>query len=150
MKTYKNFFFPLYIIFLAALVSFSEPAGLQEDVVAKTNQFRKENGLGALQSNEFLNELAQKHSEAMAKGRSSFGHEGFERRNAQATAKLKNISTFAENVAYGATTATQVVNNWKNSPGHRKNMLGKSYKFIGVGIAKSPNGQLFYTQLFGG
>lgn len=150
MKTYKIFFFPLYIMILAALVSFSEPAGLPEDVVAKTNQFRKANGLGALQTNNYLNELAQKHSEAMAKGRTSFGHDGFKRRNDLATAKLKTISSFAENVAFGATTATQVVNNWKNSAGHRKNMLGKSYKYIGVGVAKSKNGQLFYTQLFGG
>ena len=146
MKRFKFFIFPL----LLTLMSFSTPIGLVDEVVAKTNQFRKSNGLPALQVKEDLNELAQKHSEAMAKGRASFGHDGFGKRNEQASSKIKSLSSFAENVAFGAETATQVVDNWKNSAGHRRNMLGKSYKYIGVGIAKSKNGRLYYTQIFGG
>lgn len=150
MKTSTSLSLPIYLLVFAALMSFSTPFTLPDEVVARTNEFRKANGLPALQVNDHLNELAQKHSEAMAKGRTSFGHAGFDKRNAQATAQIKTLSSFAENVAYGAETATQVVDNWKNSAGHRKNMLGKTYKLIGVGIARSKNGQLFYTQIFGG
>ncbi len=150
MKISRLLIFPYFMLILGGLMSFSKPSGLPEEVVAKTNEFRKANGLPALQVNDQLNELAQKHSEAMAKGRTSFGHDGFDKRNAVATASIKTLSSFAENVAYGPETATQVVDNWKNSAGHRRNMLGKGYKLIGVGIARGKNGQLFYTQIFGG
>jgi uncharacterized protein YkwD len=34
------------------------------------------------------------------------------------------------------------------SPGHRSNLLSASYTEIGVGIAASNGGGLFYTQVF--
>ncbi|RYZ20068.1 MAG: CAP domain-containing protein, partial [Chitinophagaceae bacterium] len=53
----------------------------------------------------------------------------------------------AENVAFGASTGEDVVNMWKNSAGHRNNMLGK-FSRIGIGVARDKKGQLFYTQVF--
>lgn len=150
MKTFRLSLYASCLLLATILVSFNTPTPLPDEVVAKTNDFRKANGLAALQVNITLNKLAQQHSEAMAKGRTAFGHDGFNKRNTKATAQIKGLSSFAENVAYGAETATQVVDNWKSSQGHRKNMLGKSFKFIGVGVARSKSGQLYYTQLFGG
>lgn len=47
-----------------------------------------------------------------------------------------------ENLAWGynggATTAQQVFNLWKNSPGHNSNMLGSSY--VAIGISRSCSG----------
>ena len=85
----------------------------------------------------------------MAKGKVVFGHDGFSARNTMATKKIKSLRTFAENVTYGTTNATQVVTMWKNSSGHRRNLLGL-YKYIGIGIAKDRQGRLFYTQVFAG
>ena len=96
-----------------------------------------------------LNAIAQKHSEDMARGRVGFGHGGFNQRSAMANKAIKHIHSFAENVAYGATTGKQVVTLWKNSPGHRRNMLGH-YKYIGIGIAKDRQGRIYYTQVFAG
>ena len=98
--------------------------------------------------NEDLNAIAQKHSSNMAKGRVRFGHAGFSQREAQAKKKI-NIYSFAENFAFGPTTGKQVVTMWKNSSGHRRNMLGR-YKYIGIGIAKDRRGRIYYTQVFGG
>jgi uncharacterized protein YkwD len=42
-----------------------------------------------------------------------------------------------------------VVGLWKNSPGHRRNMLG-NFKYIGIGIARDRQGRIFYTEVFGG
>jgi uncharacterized protein YkwD len=53
----------------------------------------------------------------------------------------------AENVAYGATTAKEVVSMWKGSSGHRKNMLG-NYKYIGIGTARDKRGAIYYTEIF--
>ena len=85
----------------------------------------------------------------MARGRVGFGHGGFAKRNSIAKKKINPLSSFAENVAYGATNGKEVVKMWKNSPGHRRNMLGR-YKFIGIGTAKDKRGRIFYTQVFGG
>jgi uncharacterized protein YkwD len=134
-----------------SLISFSPvtDANLVDDVLSQTNKFRRSKGLPALIINEDLNAIAQKHSNNMAKGRVGFGHGGFSQREAQAKRKINSLYSFAENVAYGPTTGKQVVTMWKNSSGHRRNMLGR-YKYIGIGIAKDRRGRIFYTQVFGG
>jgi uncharacterized protein YkwD len=134
-----------------SLISFSPvtDANLVDDVLSQTNKFRRSKGLPALIINEDLNAIAQKHSINMAKGRVGFGHGGFSKREAQAKRKINSLYSFAENVAYGPTTGKQVVTMWKNSSGHRRNMLGR-YKYIGIGIAKDRRGRIFYTQVFGG
>lgn len=131
-----------------SLVSFL-PAGndLVEDILEETNEFREAKNLPALTMREDLNAIAQKHSAGMAAGRVAFGHDGFEDRQKEAAAKLKTIRAFAENVAYGVTTGKEVVKLWKNSPGHRKNMLG-NYKYIGIGTATDARGRIYYTQIF--
>jgi len=139
------------VAFFASLTSFSpnKSTSLVEDIFSQTNQFRKSQGLPELILRNELNAIAKKHSEDMANGRVQFGHDGFEKRNALANKEIKSLHSFAENVAYGATTGKQVVSMWKSSPGHRRNMLG-NYKYIGIGIAKDKEGRLFYTEVFAG
>ena len=149
----RNYFFtPLACLALiTSLLSFSEPkkTGLAGDVLHETNRFRRSNGQPELIMKEELNVLAQKHSEDMARGLAVFGHSGFSKRTAQAKKKIRLAGFFAENVAYGPTTATRVVSMWKNSADHRKNMLG-NYEYMGIGIAKDRKGRLYYTVLYAG
>ena len=139
---------------LALFISFTSfspyiHSNIFEDVLSQTNQFRKSNGLPALIINGELNAIAQKHSDNMASGKVGFGHSGFSRRNNMAQKAIKSLSRFAENVAYGATSAKAAVTGWKNSPDHRRNMLGR-YKYIGIGIANDRRGRIYYTQIFAG
>ena len=56
-----------------------------------------------------------------------------------------------ENIAYTggrAVSAKKAAEMWYNSPGHRENMLRKEYGKIGVGIAVTEYGEVYYTQLF--
>ena len=122
---------------------------LVQDVLSQTNQFRKSKGLTKLIMRNELNAIAQQHSANMASGRVAFGHNGFAKRNAMAGATISQLNSFAENVAYGATSGKQVVSLWKSSSGHRRNMLGH-YKYIGIGTAKDKHGQIFYTEVFAG
>jgi uncharacterized protein YkwD len=145
--------FLLFTLTLAALfvsvTSFS-PApdkNLVDDVLSYTNKFRKSKRLPALVINEDLNAIAEAHSVNMAKGRVGFGHAGFNKRYAQAKKKIDNFNGFAENVAYGVNSGKEVVDLWKNSSAHRKNMLGK-FRYMGVGTAKDRRGQIYYTQVF--
>ena len=96
--------------------------------------------------NDELNELAEKHSKNMASGKVAFGHDGFQVRTEKVRKKL-NDALVAENVAYGQFGGKEVVEQWKKSSGHRANILGK-YKYIGIGIAKSKNGMIYFTQIF--
>lgn len=149
----NQFFFSLLFLSLfscSAQHAIPQPksVSLVEDVVKETNKFRRTNQLPALISKDELNALAQKHSADMASGRVAFSHAGFDERSK----KAKKIITgtkgrFAENVAYGSSTAKEVLNGWENSPGHRKNILG-SYKYLGVGIAADRKGTLYFTQIF--
>jgi uncharacterized protein YkwD len=141
----------LCFVLFVSLVSFIpvNEAKLVDDVLSQTNKFRRSKGLPALVINEDLNAIAQKHSNNMAKGRVGFGHGGFSQREAHAKRKISSLYSFAENVAYGPETGKEVVTMWKNSSGHRRNMLGR-YKYIGIGIAKDRRGRIYYTQVFGG
>ena len=151
----KNFLSVLLICFTLLFVSLNsfspstDNANLVSDILRQTNQFRKSQGLPELIIDQQLNALAQKHSADMARGRVSFGHAGFAKREAKANREIKGLHGFAENVAYGATSANEVVTLWKNSPGHRRNMLGP-YKYIGIGTAMNSKGQIYYTEVFGG
>jgi uncharacterized protein YkwD len=150
----KKLFLHVTVICLSLLVSpdsFSrnKNSNLVQDVLNQTNQFRRSKGLINLTMMKDLNAIAQQHSEDMARGRVGFGHGGFDQRSAMATKAIKHMHGFAENVAYGATTGKQVVTLWKNSPGHRRNMLGR-YKYIGIGTAKDRQGSIYYTQVFAG
>jgi uncharacterized protein YkwD len=145
-------FITLSCVTIFCLLNSFTPAtvsGISQDVFKETNQFRRSKGLNKLISRPELDAIAQRHSNDMAKGRVAFGHDGFDKRNAMAAKEIRPISIFAENVAYGARSGKEVVNMWKNSSGHRKNMLGH-FKYIGIGIAKDRQGQIFYTQVFAG
>jgi uncharacterized protein YkwD len=133
------------LLFLSSTNNFN--GGLNDEVLRCTNQFRKSKHLPALEMRDDLNAIARKHSEDMAKGKCSFGHANYHQRELQVQKIIKMEYGMAENVAYGATTAKQVVSMWKGSPGHRKNMLG-NYKYIGIGTARDKRGAIYYTEIF--
>ncbi len=143
--------FRFLFLFLTASVlfifsSFSAGDDLTKDVFKHTNKLRKSHGLQELVMREELNTIARKHSEDMASGRKGFGHGGFSQRGVAVSRYIKYRS-ISENVAYGASSGKDVVTMWKNSSGHRKNMLG-NYKYIGIGTARSKRGIIYYTQIF--
>jgi uncharacterized protein YkwD len=143
-RFYFNFSFACFLLLTAATVLNS---GLNDEVVKYTNQFRKSKRLPALEMREDINAIARKHSEDMAKGRCGFGHSGYHQRELQVQKVIKLEYGMAENVAYGASTAKEVVSMWKGSSGHRKNMLG-NYKYIGIGTARDKRGAIYYTEIF--
>jgi uncharacterized YkwD family protein len=58
------------------------------------------------------------------------------------------FSAAGENIAYGQKTPAEVMRGWMNSPGHRSNILSRTYTNIGVGCAKSKTGVNYWTQMF--
>ena len=146
-------FFRLAFIFsIISLLSFTSEkpltGGLAEDVLKYTNQFRRSKGLKALEMRNDLNAIARNHSEDMANGRCGFGHDGYDLRVSKVKKIIKPCDGYVgENVAYGAHNGKEAFDIWKNSSGHRKNMLG-DYKYIGIGTARNGHGVIYYTQIF--
>jgi uncharacterized protein YkwD len=86
----------------------------------------------------------------MASGNRPFGHDGFEER-ARAVGALMTVRSMAENVAYdsrdGSRLASQVVEGWIASAGHRENIEG-AYTHTGIGVARGRDGVRYFTQIF--
>jgi len=53
-----------------------------------------------------------------------------------------------ENIAWGQTSPEEVVNAWMNSPGHRSNILHKSFGRLGTGVEMDSKGNLYWSQNF--
>lgn len=124
-------------------------ASIEEAVHNQVNRYRANQGLSPLSLDSQITEQARIHSRNMASGRVGFSHDGFNGR-AQAIAKVIPLSSAAENVAYNqgySDPATQAVQGWINSSGHRANIVG-AYNKTGIGVAKNARGQYYYTQIF--
>jgi len=96
---------------------------------ALINEYRVQNGLGVLDLDPALWEMARDHSIYM-KQSGDFGHSGFQER-AQTCFSLGYFSA-AENVGFGYPSPEQMFNGWKNSPGHNANMLNARTTHVGV------------------
>jgi uncharacterized protein YkwD len=123
------------------------PAGMENDILRYVNLHRDSLGLKPLQMNAVESEIAAKHSRDMASGKTPFGHQGIEQRIKAIGKQIGAVMAAGENVAYGQTTAREVVNEWLNSPGHRKNIEG-DYALTGIGLASDSRGIPYYTQIF--
>ena len=122
-------------------------AGIEEDILFYTNKYRKQKGKPALQLHPSVSKQAQQHSNNMASGKSSFGHDGFKNRTSIIRREIGSFSNAAENVAYGKLSAEEVVQLWIKSATHRKNLLG-DYQYLGVGVADNKKKSIrYFTQI---
>ena len=134
------------LLFMSAHCLATDPPSIQ-DILRYTNEYRQSKGKPALVLNDTASALAEQHSRNMAKGKSAFGHPGFKERVEALKSDGKNVSSSAENVAFGYMSAREVVDGWIKSRTHRINMLGK-FTDIGIGVATSKDGRIYFTQLF--
>ncbi len=119
---------------------------MQTEILQFVNDDRKQHNLRLLEINTVESGLALKHSEDMASGKSTFGHEGFNSR-AKTIQKELGGTEIGENVAFGNMTAREVVDGWLKSPGHKKNIEG-NFVLTGIGYARDLKGDIYFTQIF--
>jgi uncharacterized YkwD family protein/spore coat assembly protein SafA len=140
------------LIYPGQKINIPEAAPLESfesEVIRLINKERTSRGLPALTANWQLSRVARYKSQDMI-DKNYFAHQSptygspFDMMEAFGL----RFSAAAENIAYGQRTAQEVVNAWMNSPGHRSNILSRSYSQTGVGCAKKANGTLYWTQMF--
>jgi len=104
------------------------------EVVNRTNQIRRDQGLHPLALNTQLSQAAQTYAKDMAT-QDFFSHTGVDGSTWQQRIRASgyDFSNAAENLAIGHPTPASVVEGWMNSSGHRYNMLSQQVQEIGVG-----------------
>lgn len=121
----------------------------EAEVHQQINQYRQSKNLPPLTLDANISKEARRHSQAMATGRVPLGHGGFEQR-VRAIAQSISYRQAAENVAYNqgySDPATQAVQGWLKSPGHRQNIEG-DFDVTGIGVSKNAKGDYYLTQIF--
>lgn len=100
-----------------------------------------------------LTRMARIHSENMAR-QNFFAHKGPDSQGLRERSRACGIMGFrelAENLAYNkgfADAASSAVVGWMRSAGHRENILNAEFTRSGIGVARSSDGRVYFTQVF--
>jgi uncharacterized protein YkwD len=131
---------------------------VKDKIIFLTNEFRRSEMQGNLRKNAALSRAAQNFAEFMART-DKFSHSADGKEPAQrATDAGYEYCLIDENIAYqdsstGFTTdelARALMEGWKKSPPHRRNLLDPDIGEVGIGVAKSAEtGKIFAVQEFG-
>jgi uncharacterized protein YkwD len=131
-----------------------DPDTVRKEMLARVNAIRKKAGLNSLRLNSDLEKAAQRHAEDMLT-RGYFAHESPSGTTVRERSRKAGYdwSAIGENIAFGQTSVDEVVETWMDSPGHRKNILGRHFNELGIGLAlgKGKDGkyQVLWVQNFG-
>ncbi len=108
------------------------------------NEERRSHGLPKLRLNKKLSRAARVHARDMVSG-GYFAHDS--RNGSSFVDRIRRTGYMSsarrwlvgENLAWGSGSRAepgQIMQAWMNSPGHRKNILTRSFREIGIGVAK--------------
>jgi uncharacterized protein YkwD len=122
-------------------------------MLAVVNAERQRAGRRPLTANARLDHAAQRHAADML-ARNYFAHESPEGYTVRERAKDAGYDwqAIGENIAEGQTSVAEVMTTWMHSPGHRRNILDRDFKELGVGLAFGKSGSGYrvkWVQAFG-
>jgi uncharacterized protein YkwD len=132
--------------------------GYEQKIIDQTNAFRAENKLPPLKPKVQLLIVAQNHARNMARqdrfGDSDKNGHVLDGKRLEDRIKVSGypFAEVAENVGYQYNKPDPVaamMRGWKDSPGHRRNMLIPDISEIGVGAAQGKSGRWYFVQVFG-
>jgi uncharacterized protein YkwD len=122
-----------------------------EQVLALTNQERAKRGLGKVTISAHLSKVARWMAVDMAANH-YFAHTDRLGRNVgdRATDFGYDWQMIGENLAGGQRDAGEVVADWMQSPGHRKNLLRPEFREIGIACVTVPGSEyrVYWVQVF--
>jgi uncharacterized protein YkwD len=129
-----------------------ELARLEGQLHLSVNAFRREHRLLALERRADLDAVARAHCEDMIR-RGYFSHDTPEGLNPVDRLHKGGVEGFrlaGENVGQTSQQPPneRILSGWENSPDHRANLMARPFNTTGIGIARAPDGRLFYTQLY--
>ena len=105
------------------------------ELLALTNEARRDAGLKPLRISYLLGQSAQEYAEDLAT-QNFFSHQGKDGStlSSRVAATGYDFAAAGENIAAGQRTAEAVFDGWMSSAGHRKNILATEYTEVGFGM----------------
>ncbi|ANH38680.1 Cysteine-rich secretory protein family protein [Nocardioides dokdonensis FR1436] len=131
------------LLTLVPPVSAKTAAGFQGGVRSRTNAVRVERDLPQLRKESCVQKYAARQARRMAKQGKMF------HQDLKPVLRNCSLTSVGENVAYGYSSATDVLKAWMDSAPHRANIVKKRYRLLGVGARKSASGTWYLAQVFG-
>lgn len=128
-------------------------AALERDAFQMINAERSRAGMTVLKWNDNIAGVARLHSTNMAEY-NFFSHKGLDGLMVDGRAELLHVgawSAIGENIAFMKgfdDPAAAAVRNWLQSPAHKKNLLSADWSESGIGLAVTPDGKYYFTQVF--
>ncbi|MEA2192107.1 MAG: hypothetical protein QOI73_2228 [Solirubrobacteraceae bacterium] len=117
------------------------------------NAYRQQHGRAPLKVGVALSRAATWMSNDMAHN-DNFDHTDTHGREAEERLKAFGYGgpTSGENIAGGSATAAETMQQWKNSPPHRANLLRTKFKAVGIARSHDADSMLgwYWTADFGG
>jgi uncharacterized protein YkwD len=119
------------------------------EILKRTNEARAKEKLEPLKLSPVLTRVANAHSANMAK-QEKMAHVLDDKRPGQRIAAAAyKYEESGENVAMSEDIQVEdIFDAWMKSKEHRENILGEDFQEIGIGLAKSDKGDIYYTQVF--
>jgi uncharacterized protein YkwD len=119
---------------------------IEYEILKLVNKHRDSLGLSSLSIINFVSGVADGHTDYMIQN-GAISHDNFGQRS-QLIMENTNAKAVGENVAYGFSTAKDVVNGWLKSDGHRKIIESKKYTHCGISTICNKTGRNFFTHIF--
>ena len=147
-------FLPLALVLAATpVLACRQPDGaarLAEATIAAINAERGQRGMAALDPDPRLTAAAQAHACDSA-ARNEMSHRGSDGSNLGRRAEREGYAYrhIAENVAAGYRSPGAVVQGWMESSGHRRNILTRSARDVGLGLATASDGTVHWVLKLG-
>lgn len=136
------------------LISLNSPVNVNsENIIALTNQTRKQFNINSLKESPVLAQAAQAKAEDMLLN-GYFAHNSPEGKTPWQFLENAGYNYFAagENLAINFTDANSLEQAWMNSPSHKANILKSDFEEIGIGVAEGEyfgKKATFVVQMFG-
>ena len=123
-------------------------ANPQPDPAAMISDFRMQHREGRVTSDPTLKRIAQNQANAMA-SKGVMDHDVFGSFSSRMSPA--NAGHAAENIAYGYDSFQKTLDQWINSPGHRKNLLLQNASRVGVASARgATDGRTYWAMVIAG
>lgn len=121
-------------ITLLVFLPFNKTSKLEETWVQEVNALRKTERTQPLVLDKKMSAKCRKYAKKLART-GKFEHDS----------RLRN--EYGENIALGSDPDANPIEIWKNSTGHRRNMLDRDYKYVGVAMASNGNETYYVMRL---
>ncbi len=115
----------------------------QQQARVVTNAKRADHGLAELKKGDCVQKYARRQARKMANQDRMF------HQDLGVVLNQCGLTGVAENVAAGYSTGRTAVKAWMNSAGHRANLLGSTYRVLGMAVRRSADGTPYAAQVFG-